>query len=58
MPGSDAAFLKANPFCSGAHKTTNFKPLVWQAAEAKEAWLSRCKHTKKPAYCDGTRKTV
>jgi CDGSH-type Zn-finger protein len=36
------------PFCNGAHKTTDLRPLVWQAEEAKEAWLCQCKHTQNP----------
>jgi CDGSH-type Zn-finger protein len=46
------------PFCDGAHKTTEFRPLVWQAAESKEVWLCLCKHTKKEPYCDGTHKAL
>ena len=46
------------PFCDGSHKTTDLRPLVWQAAEAKEAWLCQCKHTNNPPYCDGTHKTL
>jgi CDGSH-type Zn-finger protein len=46
------------PLCDGAHKTTEFRPLVWQATESKEVWLCQCKHTKNAPYCDGTHKTL
>jgi CDGSH-type Zn-finger protein len=49
---------KNQPFCDGAHRTTEFRPLVWQATESKEAWLCCCKHTKNAPYCDGTHKTL
>ncbi len=26
------------PFCNGAHRTTDLRPLVWQAAETEEVW--------------------
>jgi CDGSH-type Zn-finger protein len=46
------------PLCDGSHKTTEFRPLVWQAKEAKEVWLCQCKQTKNEPYCDGTHKTL
>jgi CDGSH-type Zn-finger protein len=46
------------PFCDGSHKSTEFKPLAWQATESKEAWLCQCKRTKNAPYCDGTHKTL
>jgi CDGSH-type Zn-finger protein len=49
---------KGQPFCDGSHRTTAFKPLVWQAEETKEVWLCRCKHTGDAPYCDGTHKTL
>ncbi|HVN78007.1 MAG TPA: CDGSH iron-sulfur domain-containing protein [Terriglobia bacterium] len=62
-PGKTYAWCRCGlsqnqPLCDGSHKTTDFRPLVWQATEAKEVWLCQCKHTKTPAYCDGTHKTV
>jgi len=38
----------------GSHRTIDLRPPVWQAAEAKEAWLCQCKQTKNPPNCDGT----
>jgi CDGSH-type Zn-finger protein len=46
------------PFCDGSHRTTEFRPLVWQATESKEVWLCQCKHTGNAPYCDGTHKTA
>jgi CDGSH-type Zn-finger protein len=47
---------KAQPFCDGSHRGTEFQPLAWQAEESKEAWLCQCKHTKNPPFCDGAHK--
>jgi CDGSH-type Zn-finger protein len=49
---------KGQPFCDGAHRTTEFRPLVWKATEAKEVWLCQCKRTNNPPYCDGAHKTL
>jgi CDGSH-type Zn-finger protein len=46
------------PFCDGSHKTTELRPLIWQATESKEVWLCQCKHTKNAPYCDGTHKAL
>ncbi len=46
------------PFCDGSHKTTEFRSLVWQAAESKNVRLCQCKHSANPPYCDGTHKTL
>jgi CDGSH-type Zn-finger protein len=49
---------KNQPFCDGAHKTTEFRPLIWQAEASEEVWLCQCKHTKNAPHCDGTHKTL
>ena len=42
------------PFCDGAHKGTEFVPLLHEIKEAgKVAWCG-CKQTKTPPFCDGT----
>jgi len=46
------------PFCDGHHRTTEFRPMVFTAAETKTAFLCQCKHTKNPPYCDGTHKSL
>ena len=45
---------RSQPFCDGAHKSTDLRPLVWKAEETKEAWLCQCKRTGNPPFCDGT----
>jgi CDGSH-type Zn-finger protein len=49
---------QGQPLCDGSHKTTEFRPLLWQATEAKDVWLCQCKQTKDAPYCDGTHKTL
>jgi len=46
------------PYCNGAHKGTEFRPLVFVAEETKTAHLCQCKQTKNPPFCDGTHKTL
>lgn len=48
----------AQPFCDGAHKGSDFTPLVFKAEETKEAWLCQCKHTGKAPACDGVHKKL
>jgi CDGSH iron-sulfur domain-containing protein 3 len=42
------------PFCDGAHKGTDFTPLLVELTEQKKVALCNCKHTGNPPYCDGT----
>lgn len=42
------------PFCDGAHKGTDFTPLLVELTEKKKVALCNCKHTGNPPYCDGT----
>lgn len=44
------------PFCNGAHKTTDIKPLSFTAEKSGRAFLCVCKQTGKAPYCDGTHK--
>jgi len=46
------------PFCNGAHKGTEFKPLVFEAEETKTASFCQCKATKNPGFCDGSHKAL
>ena len=46
------------PFCSGAHKGTEFSPLSFTAEKDDKVWLCGCKNTKTPPFCDGTHKTL
>ena len=46
------------PFCNGAHKGTDFRPLVFEAEETKTVSLCQCKATKNPGFCDGSHKAL
>ena len=47
------------PFCNGAHKTTNFTPNVFKCEESKTAYMCQCKQTKNEnGYCDGSHKAL
>ena len=49
---------EGQPFCDGAHKKTNIKPLMFKAEESKTVYLCGCKQTKNAPFCDGTHKTL
>ncbi|MBL6446720.1 CDGSH iron-sulfur domain-containing protein [Fulvivirga sp. 29W222] len=42
------------PYCDGAHRTTDITPVKFTAEESGDAYLCMCKHTHTPPYCDGT----
>ena len=44
------------PFCDGAHKGTEFKPVRFTASETKTVYLCGCKLTKSQPMCDGNHK--
>lgn len=46
------------PFCNGAHKGSDFSPLVFIAEETKLVSLCTCKLTKNPGFCDGAHKSI
>ena len=46
------------PFCDGAHKGTDFTPLVFTAEESKTAHLCQCKQTKNAPLCDGSHSKI
>jgi len=46
------------PFCNGAHKGTDFTPIVFQAEESETAYYCQCKHTGNAPKCDGTHKSL
>jgi len=46
------------PYCSGAHKTTEFKPVIVEITAAKKIAWCGCKQTKTPPYCDGTHRKL
>jgi len=46
------------PYCNGAHKGSEFRPLVFVAEETKTAHLCQCKQTKNSGFCDGSHKAI
>ncbi|PIK62437.1 putative CDGSH iron-sulfur domain-containing protein 3, mitochondrial [Apostichopus japonicus] len=49
---------KKQPFCDGAHKTTDMKPLRFRAEATKKVLLCQCKQTNNQPYCDFTHVSV
>lgn len=49
---------KAQPFCDGSHKTTDFTPLKFSAAESEKVYFCGCKQSKQAPLCDGTHKRL
>ena len=49
---------RAQPFCDGSHKGSEFSPLELVLAEKTKVWLCGCKHSAKRPYCDGTHKKL
>lgn len=45
---------KAQPFCDGSHKGSEFTPLKVEIEEAKTVAWCQCKHTNTPPFCDGS----
>ncbi len=41
------------PFCNGAHKGTEFTPVKFELAAAKQVVLCNCKYTSNQPFCDG-----
>lgn len=46
------------PFCDGAHKGTDFKPLPFEVEATSKTALCLCKRTGNAPYCDGTHHKV
>jgi CDGSH-type Zn-finger protein len=49
---------KAQPFCDGSHKGTEFAPLKVEITESKTVAWCQCKHTKTPPFCDGSHHSI
>jgi len=45
---------KAQPFCDGSHKGTDFVPLKYDADESKKVFFCGCKATGAQPLCDGS----
>jgi len=42
------------PFCTGAHQDTGFKPLKFTIDDKKQVALCQCKQTGNAPFCDGS----
>jgi CDGSH-type Zn-finger protein len=49
---------KAQPFCDGSHKGTEFSPLKTEIKEKKTVAWCACKHSKNKPFCDGSHKSL
>ncbi len=49
---------KNQPFCSGAHEGTGFKPVVFKAEATETLYLCGCKRSGNKPHCDGTHNTL
>ena len=47
---------KEQPLCDGSHSGTEFKPVKYDATEAKKVYFCGCKQTKNSPLCDGSHK--
>jgi CDGSH-type Zn-finger protein len=45
---------KAQPWCDGAHKSGDLRPLVFKAEASEKRAMCMCKQTKNPPFCDGS----
>lgn len=46
------------PFCDGAHKGGEFRPMEWKATRTGEVSFCGCKYTGKEPLCDGTHRSL
>ena len=46
------------PFCDGAHRGSEFKPVIFKAEETKTKYMCTCKQTANPGFCDGAHKKL
>lgn len=42
------------PFCDGAHKGSDFRPMEWTAPKTRTAHFCGCKQAVNKPLCDGT----
>ena len=45
---------KTQPFCDGAHKGSDFRPVIFKVANEKVYSLCNCKQTCEAPDCDGS----
>ncbi|MFN0203052.1 MAG: CDGSH iron-sulfur domain-containing protein [Bacteroidia bacterium] len=46
------------PFCDGAHKGSEMRPVKVEITEKRKVWLCGCKHTANAPFCDGAHKEL
>ena len=46
------------PFCDGAHKETDFTPMMYEAAKTEAKWFCTCKKTQEAPFCDGSHSNI
>lgn len=46
------------PYCDGAHRTTEFRPIIVDLTEDRKVAWCGCKRSGNKPYCDGTHKTL
>ena len=49
---------KAQPFCDGSHKGTDFTPVEYEAIESNKVFFCGCKSTESQPMCDGSHKNI
>ena len=49
---------KAQPFCDGSHKGSEFAPVKYHAEETKTAYFCGCKHSAAKPLCDGAHRAL
>ncbi len=42
------------PYCNGAHKGTDFSPIIEEITETKKVAWCGCKFSKNKPFCDGS----
>jgi CDGSH iron-sulfur domain-containing protein 3 len=47
---------KAQPFCDGSHKDSEFSPVKYLATDSKTLYFCGCKRTNAKPLCDGSHK--
>jgi CDGSH-type Zn-finger protein len=49
---------KAQPFCDGSHKGTEFTPVKYEAASSQTVYFCGCKQSGNGLLCDGSHRTL
>lgn len=49
---------KAQPFCDGSHKGSEFSPVEFKANQDEKVWFCGCKQSQNGVLCDGRHKNL